>query len=95
VTSRLPVEVQEVFDRFITTEYTTIDSRGQPIAWPVTPYYKSGDATIDVTTGSVIRRRPDARRRPAGRLLSPTPRLEDREQRPGAPHGTARSTTAT
>jgi hypothetical protein len=38
VTSSLPSEVQQVFDRFVTTEYTTIDSRGQPITWPVTPY---------------------------------------------------------
>ena len=51
MTSSLPQDVQEVFDRFITTEYTTVDKRGQPITWPVTPYYRPGDATIDVTTG--------------------------------------------
>ena len=51
MTSTLPQDVQDVFDRFITTEYTTVDSRGQPITWPVTPYYRPGDATIDVTTG--------------------------------------------
>ena len=38
----LPTEVQAVFDRFITTEYVTIDARGQPITWPVTPYYRAG-----------------------------------------------------
>src|SRR5918911_5191108 len=51
MTSSLPQDVQRVFDRFITTEYTTIDKRGQPITWPVTPYYKPGDSCIDVTTG--------------------------------------------
>jgi pyridoxamine 5'-phosphate oxidase-like protein len=36
---------------FITVEYTTIDSEGQPITWPVTPYAEDGGDTIDVTTG--------------------------------------------
>ncbi|HKF80850.1 MAG TPA: pyridoxamine 5'-phosphate oxidase family protein [Thermoleophilaceae bacterium] len=51
MTGTLPEEIQGVFDRFITTEYTTINRRGQPITWPVTPYYSPGDACIDVTTG--------------------------------------------
>jgi hypothetical protein len=51
MTASLPQDVQQVFDRFITTEYTTIDRRGQPITWPVTPYYEPGAVTIDVTTG--------------------------------------------
>lgn len=51
MTGSLPSEVQSVFDRFITTEYTTIDRAGQPITWPVTPYYRPGAGAIDVTTG--------------------------------------------
>jgi hypothetical protein len=51
VTATLPPEVQRVFDSFITTEYTTIDRRGQPISWLLTPYYRPGDPCIDVTTG--------------------------------------------
>src|ERR1700704_4785325 len=51
MTGSLPTEVQSVFDRFITTEYTTIDRAGQPITWPVTPYYRPGAGAIDVTTG--------------------------------------------
>src|SRR5690349_1700676 len=47
----LPDEVEQVLDRFITTEYTTIAADGQPITWPVTPYFKPGAATVDVTTG--------------------------------------------
>ncbi len=51
MTASLPASVQSVFDRFITTELTTVDGRGQPITWPVTPYYRTGDPCIDVTTG--------------------------------------------
>jgi hypothetical protein len=51
VTATLPDTVQQVFDKFVTTEYTTLDARGQPITWPVTPYYTPGGACIDVTTG--------------------------------------------
>ena len=51
MTATLPQEVREAFSRFVTCEYTTIDSRQQPIAWPVTPYYSDGAETIDVTTG--------------------------------------------
>jgi hypothetical protein len=51
MTASLPEDVQAVFDRFITTEYTTIDRSGQPITWPVTPYYTPGTPCIDVTTG--------------------------------------------
>ncbi len=35
----------------MTTELTTIDRNGQPITWPVTPYYSGGAPCIDVTTG--------------------------------------------
>jgi hypothetical protein len=51
MTTTLPTDVQQVFERFVTTEYTTIDAAGQPITWPVTPYYRSGGGAIDVTTG--------------------------------------------
>jgi hypothetical protein len=51
VTASLPPDVQAVFDRFITTELTTVDRTGQPITWPVNPYYRPGDPCIDVTTG--------------------------------------------
>ncbi len=51
MTASLPDAVQSVFERFITTELTTVDRRGQPITWPVTPYYARGGPCIDVTTG--------------------------------------------
>ena len=51
MTSTLPDDVQRVFERFVTTELTTVDATGQPITWPVTPYNRRGDGAIDVTTG--------------------------------------------
>jgi hypothetical protein len=51
MTATLPDRLLEVFERSITTEYVTIDRRGQPIVWPVTPYFRRGQPTIDVTTG--------------------------------------------
>jgi hypothetical protein len=51
MTATLPPEVQAVFTRFITSEFTTVDRRGQPITWPLTPYYRQGGPCIDVTTG--------------------------------------------
>ena len=42
MTSTLPAEVRDAFERFITCEFTTVDARKQPITWPVTPYYRQG-----------------------------------------------------
>lgn len=50
MTATLPVDVQRVFQRFITCELTTIDRQGRPITWPVNPYYRPGAPTIDVST---------------------------------------------
>ena len=67
MTASLPADVQAVFDRFITTELTTVDRGGQPITWPVIPYYKLGAPCIDVTTGlGYPKRANDARANPLG-----------------------------
>jgi pyridoxamine 5'-phosphate oxidase-like protein len=74
VTATLPAEVQQVFDRFITTEYTTVDANGQPITWPVTPYYRPGDPCVDITTGlGYPKKAEDARRNPRVALLFSDP----------------------
>jgi Pyridoxamine 5'-phosphate oxidase len=74
VTASLPQEVQAAFDRFVTTEFTTIDVKGQPITWPVTPYYKPGDTCIDVTTGlGYPKKANDARANPKVALLFSDP----------------------
>jgi hypothetical protein len=74
VTASLPDDVQDVFARFITTEYTTIDARERPITWPVTPYYTRGGGAIDVTTGAGYPKKAlDARRNPRVGLLFSDP----------------------
>ena len=85
VTGTLPKEVQDVFARFITTEYTTMDAKGQPITWPVTPYYEPGAATIDVTTGiGYPKKADDAARHPERLAAVQRPqRVGDRERHPG------------
>jgi hypothetical protein len=70
MTASLPADVQQVFERFVTTEYTTVDAKGQPITWPVTPYYRAGDGAIDVTTGmGYPKKADDAARNPHVALL--------------------------
>jgi hypothetical protein len=70
MTASLPQEVREAFVGFVTCEYTTIDSRRQPIGWPVTPYYENGAPCIDVTTGlGYPKKALDARRNPRVALL--------------------------
>jgi hypothetical protein len=74
VTSSLPREVRDVFERFVTCEYTTVDARQQPITWPVTPYYEPGAPTIDITTGlGYPKKADDARRNPHVALLFSDP----------------------
>ncbi|MBN1530741.1 MAG: pyridoxamine 5'-phosphate oxidase family protein [Thermoleophilaceae bacterium] len=74
MTASLPPEIQSVFDRFITTEYTTVARGGQPITWPVTPYYRPGDPCIDVTTGlGYPKKANDARANPKVALLFSDP----------------------
>jgi hypothetical protein len=74
MTATLPPEVQEVFDRFVTTEFTTIDRHGQPITWPLTPYYRLGDPCIDVTTGlGYPKKADDARANPRVAMLFSDP----------------------
>jgi hypothetical protein len=74
MTSSLPPEVREVFERFITTEYVAVDGRRRPIVWPVIPYYQQGGQTIDVTTGiGYPKKAEDARRNPHVALLFSDP----------------------
>jgi hypothetical protein len=74
MTSSLPAEAREAFSRFVTTEYTTVGARQQPITWPVTPYYTDGAPTIDVTTGlGYPKKADDAKRHPSVALLFSDP----------------------
>ncbi len=83
MTRSLPEDVQGVFQRFITTEYTTIDADGQPITWPVTPYYSPGGPHIDVTTAlGYPKKAEDARRNPHVSLLFSDPKGSRMERPP-------------
>jgi hypothetical protein len=74
MTSSLPPEVRDTFERFLTCELTTVDARRQPITWPVTPYYESGGPTIDVTTGlGYPKKADDAQAHPSVSLLFSDP----------------------
>jgi Pyridoxamine 5'-phosphate oxidase len=74
MTSTLPAEVRDAFERYITCELTTVDPKKQPITWPVTPYYRQGGPTIDVTTGlGYPKKADDARRHPSISLLFSDP----------------------
>jgi hypothetical protein len=74
MTASLPAEARDAFDRFITSELTTVGKGQQPITWPLTPYYEQGAATIDVTTGlGYPKKADDARRHPKVSLLFSDP----------------------
>jgi pyridoxamine 5'-phosphate oxidase-like protein len=74
VTATLPQEAREAFERFITCELTTVAANQQPIVWPVTPYYSSGAATLDTSTGlGYPKKANDARRNPHVALLFSDP----------------------
>ena len=81
MTATLPAELRAVFERFITTEYTTIDARGQPITWPRDALLpRRGGAASTSRPASATRRRPTTPRatRSVALLFS-----EPHRQRPG------------
>jgi hypothetical protein len=49
----LPAELVEVLERSATADYVTIDRRGQPVVWPLTPRYQAREGCIDVTVARV------------------------------------------
>src|SRR5919201_5658218 len=74
MSSTLPPELQQAAERYLTTEFVTIDSAGRPIVWPVTPYYRPDDGCIDVTTGvGYPKKADDAARNPRVSLLFSDP----------------------
>ena len=77
---------------------TTVDATGQPITWPVTPYYRAGAGAIDLTTGH---RLPEEGRRRRAQPARVAAVLRPDRLRHGAPvrraraGNRARSTTRT
>jgi hypothetical protein len=54
----LPAQLLEVLERSSTADYVTINQRGQPVVWPLSPRYQADEGCIDVT---VARAAADAR----------------------------------
>jgi hypothetical protein len=68
--STLPTELQQAAERYLTSEFVTIDAAGRPIVWPVTPYFRAAEGCIDVTTGvGYPKKADDATRNPRVALL--------------------------
>jgi hypothetical protein len=72
--STLPPELHQAAERYLTCELVTIDAAGRPIAWPVTPYFRSDEGCIDVTTGvGYPKKADDAARNPRVAMLFSDP----------------------
>jgi Pyridoxamine 5'-phosphate oxidase len=83
MTASLPDEIKRVFETFITSEYTTVDRRGQPICWPCTPYYERGGPCIDISTGlGYPKKANDARLNPKVAMLFSDPTGSGMENAP-------------
>jgi hypothetical protein len=48
MTTSLPGQLLEVFERSAAAEYVTIDGRGQPVVWPARPEYHAAEGCIDI-----------------------------------------------
>jgi hypothetical protein len=83
MTASLPDEIKRVFETFVTSEFTTVDTHGQPICWPVTPYYERGAQCLDVCTGlGYPKKAKDARLNPKVALLFSDPTGSGMENAP-------------
>jgi hypothetical protein len=72
--STLPPELAQAAERYLTSEFVTIDAAGRPIVWPVTPYFRADEGCIDVTTGvGYPKKADDAARNPRVALLFSDP----------------------
>jgi hypothetical protein len=70
----LPIEVVDVFQHFMTCEFTTIGRTGQPITWPVLPIYWREQGMFAVMTSIGLPQKAyNARRDPHVSLLYSDP----------------------
>lgn len=51
MTVAITPEVAEVFERFIVCEYAYFTPKGEPLCWPVTPYWDSHRGILSIATG--------------------------------------------
>jgi hypothetical protein len=69
-----PTELDEVFNRSVTAEFTSLTASGRPITVPTTPYVGTTGRTLDVSTGLTYPAKAErARRNPKVSLLYADP----------------------
>jgi hypothetical protein len=72
--ARWPNELLPVFERSLTTEFATLNAKGAPITFPLTPYIGEMERTLDVSTGLTYPSKAErARRNPKVALLYSDP----------------------
>lgn len=70
----IPREAKEVFSKFIAAEYAYFTPQGEPLCWPVTPYWDSERGVLAVATGLAYPNKADyAKRNPKVSLLFSDP----------------------
>ncbi len=73
-TLRLPPDVEAVFRRFYTCEFTTLARDGRPVTWPIAPYYYAPAGQLVLATSIAFPvKAHNARRRPQVALLFSDP----------------------
>jgi hypothetical protein len=66
---------KEVFKKFLTTEYAYITPKGEPLCWPVTPYWNESESRPAIATGLAYPNKADyAKSNPKVALLYSDPK---------------------
>jgi hypothetical protein len=66
----LPTDVLQVFAKFRTCEFTTLNRRGAPVTWPTLPFYDPANGEFVITTSIALTDKiANARRNPCVALL--------------------------
>ncbi|HVE75602.1 MAG TPA: hypothetical protein VND22_02415 [Actinomycetota bacterium] len=67
---KVPSDLARIFDRFIVTEYAYFTPKGEPLCWPVTPYWNPNKNIISIATGLAYPTKADyAKKNPKVALL--------------------------
>jgi pyridoxamine 5'-phosphate oxidase-like protein len=70
----VPADVEAVFREFRTCEFTTVNKAGQPLTWPIEPYYDASAGRLIVTASIAFPVKTyNARRHPQVALLFSDP----------------------
>lgn len=68
------VDAEQIFMRYVAAEYAYLTSKGEPLCWPVTPYWDEGSRVLSIATGLAYPGKADhAKRDPRVALLFSDP----------------------